>query len=360
MIDKEIYKAIFATAPDAVIVVDSAGKIVKANDRVQQLFGYDKQELINQPVECLIPERYAGTHHKFRDQYMENAKVREMGIGKELVAKRKDGSEFYVEISLSPMKAGEEHYTSAAIRDVSEKVVMQKQLKSSMEALANKNKELEQFAYVASHDLQSPLNTILSLVALMRREHKGEMNKNENHYLQLISQTAGRMSSLIKDLLDYSRVGREEERMQTTDCNRVVADVLKDLDASIHESQAVIEVGSLPVIQASATELRRLFQNLIANALKFRKPKVTPHVTIGVKSANGDWQFHVTDNGIGIEDRYKEKIFMIFERLHPSREYDGTGIGLAVCQKIVQSHGGKIWVESKVGEGSTFYFTIPG
>jgi PAS domain S-box-containing protein len=221
-----------------------------------------------------------------------------------------------------------------------------------------KNRELEQFAYIASHDLQEPLRTVNSFVGLLRNRYGSQLDESAQVYMQLISDGASRMSRLIKGLLEYSRIGAERE-LSTIDCGNMIGNILNDLTAQITASGAQVLVEPMPVLEGYETELRVLFQNLISNAIKFRKPDCRPVVQIEVENLGRKWRFCIRDNGIGIETAYQEKIFVIFQRLHSVNEFEGTGIGLAHCQKIVDLHGGKIWVESQKGQGSSFYFTIP-
>jgi len=221
-----------------------------------------------------------------------------------------------------------------------------------------KNKDLEQFAYVASHDLQEPLRTVTGFAKLLERNYAKELDKNANEYLQFISEAALRMSELIKGLLAYSRIGINRE-LGWVDGKTLLQHSLRDLQAQIEKSGAIIKVGKLPQLKGYPIELRVLFQNLISNAIKFRRKEVVPKIKIAAKEEKNAWVFSVKDNGIGIEAEHQEKIFAIFQRLHGRREYEGTGIGLAHCQKIVDLHGGKIWLESKFNKGSCFYFTIP-
>lgn len=223
--------------------------------------------------------------------------------------------------------------------------------------LERKNKELEQFAYVASHDLQEPLRTTTGFVEALRKQYRGMLDEHADRYLDYIAQSSDRMKTLIKDLLDYSRIGREKQFVRV-DCNVVLTEVLGDLDSMIRESKAIIKVDELPVISAFPTELKLLFQNLLTNAIKFKKPGVSPIVGISAHQENGHWKFAVRDNGIGIDPGHQDRIFIIFQRLHNRSDYEGSGIGLAHCKKIVELHGGIIWVESSPGKGSTFYFTI--
>ncbi|WP_020533329.1 sensor histidine kinase [Flexithrix dorotheae] len=221
-----------------------------------------------------------------------------------------------------------------------------------------KNKELEQFAYVASHDLQEPLRTILSFSELLEKKYKNNLDDEADLYLKFIKESTLRMKSLVKALLDYSRLGTNLKLTQVN-CNDIIADIQKDLKTRIQETDTILKVDALPTLNAYQTELRLLFQNLITNAIKFSKKEVQPIIQISAQEEKEYWKIFIQDNGIGIEDKFKERIFIIFQRLHSKKEYEGTGIGLSQCSKIVDLHGGQIGVESKLNEGSTFYFTIP-
>ncbi|HLP20512.1 MAG TPA: ATP-binding protein, partial [Chitinophagales bacterium] len=223
--------------------------------------------------------------------------------------------------------------------------------------LESKSKEMEQFAYIASHDLREPLLTIRSYVDLLTEEHQHKMEGDAAESLRRISRAAARMDELMQGLLDYSRLSKVKE-LQAVDCNQVVNDVIADLASLIQNNNAFIEVGNLPMLRAYPLEMKQLFQNLLANGIKFKKGGTDPVIHVSASKINGVWTFKVSDNGIGIEDSDKEKIFALFQRLHNRNEYAGSGIGLAYCKKIVELHHGTIWVESVPGMGSAFYFTI--
>ncbi|WP_301930355.1 two-component regulator propeller domain-containing protein [Ferruginibacter sp.] len=223
--------------------------------------------------------------------------------------------------------------------------------------MIQKNKELEQFVYIASHDLQEPLRTTTSFVELLQRQYNGKFDEKADKYFNFIAEASDRMKTLIKDLLDYSRIGAKKECVKL-DCNIILQKVLADLGSAIDQANAIITADQLPVITVYPVEIKQLFQNLLINAIKFRKKDIAPEIKVSVQSAGDYWEFSVKDNGIGIEEQYREKIFLIFQRLHTKTAYEGSGIGLAHSKKIVEMHGGKIWIESALGNGTTFYFTI--
>jgi light-regulated signal transduction histidine kinase (bacteriophytochrome) len=298
-------------------------------------------------------------HSGHRERFFTDPKVRAMGAGLQLNGLKKNGTEFPVEVSLSPLETEEGLLVSAAVRDMTEKKHAEESLRDYARKLEQSNNSLEQFAYVASHDLQEPLRTITNFVALLDEHQNGEMDKDTRMYMNFIVTAAERMKALIRDLLYYSRVGRNH-LPEKVDCKKIVEEVLQDMHTLIEENNASVEVKNLPVLMESKTEMQQLFQNLISNAIKYRKADVNPAVNIWSEDpGNGEWLFAVKDNGIGIDKTYKDRIFVIFQRLHNQNKYSGTGIGLATCKKIVELNGGKIWMESEPGNGSTFYFTLP-
>jgi PAS domain S-box-containing protein len=243
-------------------------------------------------------------------------------------------------------------------QDITERKITEEILRQNNIQLDIKNKELEQFAFIASHDLQEPLRTITSFTDLLTEEYAATFDNNANTYVKFIAQSTNRMQVLISGLLEYSRLGSKRV-LEETDCNKVLENALANLHAAIAESGAVISAEKLPTIKAYPMELELLFQNLIGNAIKFKKPNTTPTLKITAKKSGTNWQFSFADNGIGIDEKHFQKIFLLFQRLHSRDIYQGSGIGLSHCKKIVELHHGRIWVESKSGEGSVFYFTIP-
>jgi light-regulated signal transduction histidine kinase (bacteriophytochrome) len=243
-----------------------------------------------------------------------------------------------------------DNYVYVVLRNVTE-------LERTKNELELKNNELSQLAYLVSHDLKGPLNTISSLVQLIKDKFQQQIDQEAEGLFIHISNVTKRMKRLITDLLDYSSIG-QDKKITVVDCGKLIEEIQQDLASMIKETNTTFDVGILPEVQGFETELRMLFQNLIINAIKFRKPDISPTISIYAKEQDG-WVFQIKDNGIGIDNKHKENIFRILHRLHSTNEYEGTGIGLAHCKKIVLMHKGEIWVDSELGEGSTFYFTIP-
>jgi len=232
------------------------------------------------------------------------------------------------------------------------------ELRATTTELSRSNAQLEQFAYVASHDLQEPLRAVSGYIQLLRQRYAEKLDEKASQYITGAVDGAARMQRLITDLLAFSRVGTRERIMEWTDMSTVLASALENLKVSIQEAGAKIIIDPLPKLRVDPMQMAQVFQNLIGNAVKFRS-KRTPEIHVDARRRPGEWLFRIKDNGIGINQQYAERIFMIFQRLHTRRKYPGTGIGLAICKKIVEQHGGKIWVESSSDKGSTFYFTIP-
>jgi PAS domain S-box-containing protein len=351
------FRGLLESAPDAVVIVDAAGLIQIVNRQTEVLFGYPRVELLGQPVETLLPERFRGRHVGHRSGYQRDPHTRPMGTGLELFGRRRDGSEFPVEISLSPMTLADgETLSISNVRDVTARKTADERLRMAAADLARSNAELEQFAYVASHDLQEPLRMVASYTQLLARRYQGKLDQDADEFIGFAVDGARRMQELINDLLTYSRVGTRLLEVRTVDCGQLVDQVVVDLAA---DRQASVTRDHLPLVLADPTQLRQLFQNLIANGIKFHRPGALPRVHVSA-SLNGEgWTFSISDNGIGIEPQYFERIFVLFQRLHGRDEYPGTGIGLALCKKIVERHGGHMRVDSTPAQGTTFRFTLP-
>jgi light-regulated signal transduction histidine kinase (bacteriophytochrome) len=268
------------------------------------------------------------------------------------VLNKKTGALKVVELKIFTVKVETGVMLGSVIRDITFNYEAEQALKKS-------NEELEQFAYVASHDLQEPLRTVSNYAELLQRRYRGKIDNDADEFLGYMEESVQRMSRMIKDLLEYSRVGKNIQDFGVIDTSATVREVVDSMQNMVQQKGAkIIETGGLPRIQASRSHITRLFQNLIANGIKFNK-STFPEVTVTVEKIPNYWKFRVKDNGIGIDPAYNERIFGIFQQLHTKSEYEGTGIGLTICKKIVEKLGGSIWVESRIGEGSSFYFTIP-
>ena len=354
------YRGLLEAAPDAIVVVDRVGKIVLLNARAENEFGYRRDELLGQQVMTIIPQGFAERLIADGLRSAEDALAQQIGTGIELSGRRKDGSEFPIEIMLSPLESAEGILVTAAIRDITTRKTAELQLLSKVGELNRSNLELGQFAYIASHDLQEPLRMVASYTQLLSRRYKGRLDSDADEFIAFAVDGAGRMQRLIQDLLAYSRVGTKGSDLLETSSEEAMQQSLINLREAIRESGALVTHDPMPAVLADETQLVQLFQNLIGNAIKYQKPG-EPRIHISAAMDGGKkWIFSVKDNGLGIDPQYFERIFGMFQRLHKRDEFAGTGIGLAICKKIVERHGGSISVESAPGQGSTFRFALTG
>jgi PAS domain S-box-containing protein len=353
------YRGLLEAAPDAMVVVNPAGGIVLLNVQAEKQFGYRRDELVGQQIKNIIPQGFAERLIADGARSAAEALAQQIGTGIELSGRRKDGSEFPIEIMLSPLESAEGILVTAAIRDISVRKDAEKHLAQTMGELKRSNDELQQFAYVSSHDLQEPLRMVASYTQLLAKRYKGRLDSDADEFIAFAVDGCNRMQRLIQDLLAYSRVGTNGKAIRKISAADALDEALTNLRATIEQSGAVVTHDSLPAVRTDDTQLAHVFQNLVGNAIKYRSAEV-PHVHVSATKNDGDeWIFSVRDNGLGIESRYFEKIFILFQRLHGQNEFAGTGIGLAMCKKIVERLGGRIWVESQPGKGSTFYFALP-
>ena len=354
-----IFKSLLQAAPDGIIVCDSRGVITIASDQCQTLFGYALTDLVGQPIELLVPDAVRAKHVGLRERYQEQPRRRPMGGGLDLYARRKDGSQLPVEISLSSCMVEGEACIIALVRDVSDRRGLESDLNRLIVELKRSNKELEQFAYIASHDLQEPLRMVSGYTQLLKRRYVGQLDAEANEYIDYAVDGVKRMQTLIQDLLAYARLSTHGRGFQVADLNFLIRQVSANLAAQVEEAGATLTVGELPDLRVDASQIVQVFQNLVSNALKFRRPTVPLVVSISANREGDFWQFTVSDNGIGIDPQYSGRIFEVFQRLHTRDQYPGNGIGLAICKKVVERHHGRIWFESILGEGASFHFTLP-
>jgi PAS domain S-box-containing protein len=318
------------------------------------MYGYTKEELLQRStVEIVVPE----DREMLIQRLTRRIDGEENADRGETTVIRKDGQLVNIEYSIKRIEDGKAPRMVSLIRDITEQKKAEKKLKQKSEDLVKSNAELEQFAYVASHDLREPLRTVSSYVQLLQNRYADKLDKQANEFIDFTVDGVKRMDQLINDLLSYSRVSRIDQEFETVNLEDTMEIVKVNLRDIIQKNNAVITSDPLPEVKAIKLQMVQLFQNLLSNAIKFRSER-TPVIHIGVKKQKLKWEISVHDNGIGIDEKYKEKIFVIFQRLHSRKVYQGTGIGLAICKKIAERHGGKIWVESEPGKGSTFYFTI--
>ena len=353
------YRGLLEAAPDAMVVVNQDSEIVLVNVQAERQFGYRRDELIGRKVKSIIPEGFAERLIADRLRSTEDALAQQIGTGIELIARRKEGSEFPIELMLSPLESADGILVTAAIRDITARKAADALLLRKVEELNRSNEELGQFAYIASHDLQEPLRMVASYTQLLSRRYKGKLDSDADDFIAFAVDGANRMQRLIQDLLAYSRVGTKGKDLLETSSEEAFGQALINLRSAIQDGGAQVTHDPLPVVLADEMQLVQLFQNLIGNAIKYQGsgvPKV--HVSAARNDERG-WSFAVKDNGLGIDPKYFTRIFGMFQRLHKRDEFAGTGIGLAICKKIVERHGGSISVESEPGLGSTFRFALP-
>lgn len=351
------FRRVVEAMPTAIVMVDEKGRIGLANARAREMFGYSAEELVGKSIESLVPERFRSTHSHLRKGYFEGPQARPMGAGRELFGLQKDGREIPIEIGLNPVQMPGELFVLASIIDITERKRMEADVRTSMADLERSNKELEQFAYVASHDLQEPLRMVSSYMQLLSRRYQGKLDSDADEFIGFAVEGANRMKVLINDLLAFSRVGTRGKEFAPVALDEIFDQALRNLELAVEDGGVAVTHDPLPTVLADDGQMLQLFQNLIGNAIKFRDGP-SPKVHVGVRRQDGRWLLFVRDNGIGLDPQFSERIFVIFQRLHSREEYQGTGIGLAIARKIVERHGGRIWVESQPGKGATFYFTL--
>jgi two-component system, chemotaxis family, sensor kinase Cph1 len=350
------YSDLYDFAPVGYLTLDNNGLIVQINLTACQLFGMERTALVNKPFHLYVGKNSWDSLHQHRRKMMESQTKQSC----ELKLIRKNGSHFTALLESIRTADAQGHFTlcRAAITDITERKDAEYQLRQIREELERSNKELEQFAYMASHDLRESLRAVNGFMDLLDRRYKGKLDEKALEYIQFAKTGAKQMDELLTGLLEYSRIQIQSKSQMPVPAQAVFSAAIADLGASITETGAAIACDALPTVLADGRQLTQVFRNLLGNAIKFRSEQPL-RIHVSAVRQDNTWQFTVADNGIGIEPQYAERIFQIFQRLHTRQKYPGTGIGLAICKRIINGYGGKIWVESKPQEGSTFYFTIP-
>jgi two-component system, LuxR family, sensor kinase FixL len=375
-------RAILETAVDAIITIDERGVVESLNPAAERLFGFANDEIIGQNVNILMPSPYKEEHDAYLSNYLTTGRKKIIGIGREVVGRKKDGSTFPMELAVSEVRLGELRLFTGVVRDISERKQAEEQLRfyaaelhERNSALTRSNQELDDYAYIASHDLKEPLRGIHNYATFLVEDYGDKLDEEGRAKLETLQRLSQRMESLINSLLEFSRVGRLDFAMRMTDLNDVLSEVLDSLRFTLQERGIEVRVPRpLPTILCDRVRIGEVFRNLITNAAKYTdKPDKWVEIGYGdefrpvTPSLEGDGAgrprpqvaFYVRDNGIGIRDKHFDSIFRIFRRLHGRDKFGGgTGVGLTIVKKIVERHGGQIWIESNYGEGTTFFFTF--
>lgn len=353
---EERLRHVIDAAPNGMVIVDEQGRIVSANTACLSIFGYEGDELVGRPIEDLVPPRHRAAHPGFRAVFRHNPETRAMGRGRDLYGLRKNGTEIPVEIGLNPIESMEGTLVLASIVDITERKQAEQMLARYTADLERSNRELDEFAYVASHDLRSPLEGIASLAGWIEEDSGAQLPEDSRRHLAQIGQRVVRLQTLLDDLLHFSRAGRRETALELVDVAALVQDIISLLNPP---SGFQIKLGgNLPQLETFRTPLQQVFQNLIGNAVKHHD-RQAGLIEVSAEESEGSWTFTVADDGPGIEPAYHERVFMMFETLRPRDNVEGSGMGLAIIRKLIETYGGQIRLDSEPGKGARFTFTWP-
>jgi PAS domain S-box-containing protein len=354
-------RLILDTAYDAFVSIDAKGVITAWNRQAEATFGWSREEAIGRTLtETIIPPRYHEGHQKGLERFLKTGEGPVLDKRIQLEGRHRDGHEFPIELTITALKTGETYAFNAFLHDISDRIRAEKEIQQKAAELERSNKELEQFAYIASHDLQEPLRKIVAFGERLREIRGDLLGEQGVDYLARMTSAASRMRTLVAGLLKYSRVAKEARPFESVEIEPLVDDILGDLEIPLKTSGGRVEVEALPPVHGDPLLLRQLFQNLISNALKYARKGEPPRIRIECLSLdNGSARIAVQDNGIGFDEKYRDLIFQPFQRLHGPQEYEGSGMGLAICKKIASLHGGEITAKSEPGKGTTFIVTLP-
>jgi PAS domain S-box-containing protein len=360
-----LFRGLVESAPDGVVIADEAGRIVLINSQTETLFGYSREELLGQSVEILLPARFRDSHVGVRRGYTASPRTRPMGAGLDLHGRRKDGGEFPVSISLSPIRVGPALYVFSDIRDISEQRESEKRIRELNRSLARQNaelqainQELEAFSYSVSHDLRAPLRAMDGFSQILLKENAGQLDQKGLDRLNRVRRAAQHMGSLIDDLLKLSRVTRAELQFRAVNLSDLAKDILDALRKQDPGRDVAVAITPNLIARGDARLLGIALDNLLGNAWKFTSRRELARIEFGAEDQADGPVYRVADNGAGFDMAYADKLFGAFQRLHDTGEFPGTGIGLATVQRVIHKHGGRIWAESAVDRGATFNFTL--
>ena len=351
------FAELFEWSPCGLLVVDAAGIIRLVNREIERTYGYTRDELVGRPIEVLVPSAAHGAHVLAREDFHRRGESRPMGHARVVSGLRKDGTPVLAEVALMSLTMSGQPVVIASVVDVTDRERLLERLREQADALARSNADLSQFASVAAHDLQEPLRMVASYAELLDERCRGQLDDKGLKYLGYVGEGARRMQQLVRDLLAYAQVDTTDGPKAEISLDAVLAVTLANLRVAIEKAGATVTVDPLPVVCGDETQLVQVFQNLIGNALKFRR-EAAPTVRVSVADDGLCWRIEVADNGIGIDVRHQTRVFEMFQRLHARGQFDGHGMGLAIVQRVVQRHGGRIWFESAPGEGTRFFFTV--
>lgn len=357
---EERFRGIAEAAYDAIISADSRGNITYFNHGAERMFGYRGSELMGQPLSLLMPERLHHAHHEGLKRFLSTGKARVIGKTVELVGTRRDGNDFPLELSLSTWKIDEGVFFTAILRDITERKRAEEEVRKINAQLEAANKELEAFSYSVSHDLRAPLRAVDGFSQILLDEHASNLSKEGQRFLRLVRDNAVNMGQLIDDLLTFSRLSRQPLKKQHVVTADLARQVFEELKHDQNGRQAQVAFTDLPQCEGDPKLLKQVFVNLLSNALKYTRKREVGRIEIGCERRNGEAVYFIKDNGVGFDMRYADKLFGVFQRLHRAEEYEGTGVGLAIVQRVIHRHGGRIWAEAALDKGATFYFTLGG